>query len=393
MSPVRDTPIMRLHALGLGGAGGRIVDRLAADHGDEPFLDATVAFDTDAAALDALDAVPDEHRHRFGDRTGGEGLDGDLRRGLDLGAEHVDELSRALDAATPSRAEAFLIVTGLGGGTGAGVAPELVRNLRRLHDVPVYVLGVLPADPEAESFAERAGGRRADADEERTADRPLAVANAARTLDGLDGLANAIVGFDNDAWLRRDETLAEARGRLNAVAADRIAAVFGAGDAAGGGGGSVPQQVVDASDVNRALGDRSEIADIGYAEQEVETPDGGSRFGLGLFSASEPADVDTSEAVSAIETVIRKAARGKGTLGTVAGGADRTLLLVGGPPAWLNREAIAEGRRWLAEETGSDAILSGDAPDPDAEAVHAVVLRAGVDPTKRLREILATSEN
>jgi cell division GTPase FtsZ len=91
--------------------------------------------------------------------------------------------------------------------------------------------------------------------------------------------------------------------------------------------------------------------------------------------------------VSAIETTIRKATRGKSTVEVPEGRADRTLLVVGGPPPWLNRQAIAYGRGWLAEETGSDAILSGDAPDPDAEAVFAVVFRSGIDAPTRIREI------
>jgi len=91
--------------------------------------------------------------------------------------------------------------------------------------------------------------------------------------------------------------------------------------------------------------------------------------------------------VSAVETTIRKAARGKSTIEVPDGRADRTLLVVGGPPAWLNREAIADGRRWLAEETGSGAILSGDAPVPDGGEVFAVVLRSGIDEPARIRDI------
>lgn len=97
--------------------------------------------------------------------------------------------------------------------------------------------------------------------------------------------------------------------------------------------------------------------------------------------------MDTSAAVSAIETTIRKAARGKNTVEVPDGRADRTLLVVGGPPAWLNREAIADGRRWLADETGSGAILTGDAPVPGGDEVFALVVRSGIDESTRIREI------
>ncbi|VTT87589.1 GTPase domain, tubulin/FtsZ family protein [Halorubrum sp. DM2] len=387
---------MRLHVIGLGGAGGRIADRLAADHDGDPFLAGVNAFDTDMDALGALDALGEERRYRFGDAAGGDGLGGDLHAGRRLGDAHASELGRAMDDQRPSRAEAFLIVAGLGGAAGAGAAPALAEELSRLYDAPVYAFGLLPTpgeteepdgddDPASAAAGSDAAGSGTDP---ATPHRPLAERNAARTLDALSDRCAAVFPFDNAAWLRPAETLGGARDRLNAVAVERIAALFGAGETPEGM--ETPQQVLDASDIARAVGGDGEITAIGHATQRVESPEGGSRFGLGLFGSSEPAEVDTSEAVSAIETVIRKAARGKNTIDVPEGRADRALLVVGGPPPWLNREAIADGRRWLAEETGSDAILSGDAPIPDGDAVSAVVVRSGVDEPDRIHEIRET---
>ncbi|MWV65607.1 cell division protein FtsZ [Halorubrum sp. JWXQ-INN 858] len=376
---------MRVHVIGLGGAGGRIVDRLVADHGDEPFLQGVHAFDTDADALAALDDLDDERRYRFGDAAGGDGLDGDLHAGRRLGKAHAGELSRAMDDQRPSMAEAFLLVVGLGGAVGSGVAPALADELARLYDAPTYVLGVCPAREEVEPRVDGNGPRAAP-----TPRRPLAERNAARTLDALAERVDAVFPFDNGLWLRRDETVPGAARRLNATIASRVAALFGAGERVDGA--STPQQVLDASDVARVVGADGELAAIGYGTQAVDPPEPASRFGLGLFGSSEPAPVDTSAAVSAIETAIRKAARGKGTVEVLEGRADRTLLVVGGPPEWLNREAIAEGRRWIAEETGSDAILSGDAPVPGGDEVFAVVVRSGIDEPDRIAAIRSSIE-
>ena len=385
---------MRLHVIGLGGAGGRIVDRLAADHGHERFLHGINAFDTDAAALDALRSVDESRRYRFGDAADGGGLDGDLHAARRLGDAHANELGRVMDDENPSVAEAFVLVVGLGGGAGAGAAPALAEELSRLYDAPVYAVGLLPTPAEsagagesAESAVDRTDAARGSASEPEAREprRPLAEKNAARTLDALSDRCAAVFPFDNDAWLRPGETLRDGRGRLNEVVADRVAALFGAGDS--GEAEPTPQQVLDASDIARAVGDDGEIAAVGHATQAVDPPESGSRFGLGLFGSDEPAEVDASAAVSAIETTIRKAARGKSTVEVPEGHADRTLLVVGGPPAWLNRQAIADGRRWLADETGSGAIMSGDAPEPDGEAVFAVVLRSGIDEPARIREL------
>ncbi|QWC19794.1 cell division protein FtsZ [Halorubrum sp. 2020YC2] len=388
---------MRVHVIGLGGAGGRTADRLAAEHGADPFLAGVNAFDTDMDALGALDALGEERRYRFGDAAGGDGLGGDLHAGRRLGDAHAGELGRAMDDQRPSRAEAFLIVVGLGGAAGAGAAPALAEELTRLYDAPVYAFGFLPTPGETEepdgdggpsSAASGTAAASGNDPTPTTPHRPLAERNAARTLDALSDRCAAVFPFDNAAWLRPSEALGGGRDRLNGAAAERIGALFGAGETPEGT--ETPQQVLDASDVARAAGGDGEIAAIGHATQRVESPDEGSRFGLGLFGSSGPAEVDTSEAVSAVETVIRKAARGKNTVEVPEGRADRTLLVVGGPPAWLNREAIADGRRWLAEETGSDAILSGDAPIPDGDAVSAVVVRSGIDEPERIREIRET---
>ncbi|WP_418282565.1 cell division protein FtsZ [Halorubrum sp. DTA98] len=375
---------MRLHVIGLGGAGCRIVDGLAAEHDGDRLLQGLSAFDTDMDALGSLRHLDDDRRYRFGDAAGGDGLGGDLHAGRRLGTAHADELTREMDDERPSIAEAFLLVVGLGGAAGAGAAPALAEELDRLYDAPTYALGVLPARGETDPRTTDQGR------DESPPRRPLADKNAARTLDALSARVDAVFPFDNDSWVRADETIADAAPRVNAAIVERIVALFGAGEA--GDDVSTPQQVLDASDVARAVGSDGEIAAIGYATQGIEPPESGSRFGFGLFGSSKPAEVDTSAAVSAVETVIRKAARGKGSIEVPEGRADRTLLVVGGPPAWLNRTAIADGRRWLAQETGSDAILSGDAPNEDRDDVFAVVLRSGIDDTERLSEIRASIE-
>ncbi len=376
---------MRVHVIGLGGAGSRIADRLAGDHGGEPFLQGINAFDTHLETLDSLANLEEDRRRRFGDAAGGDGLGGDLHAGRRLGDAHANELSRAMDDQRPSLAEAFVLVVGLGGAAGGGAAPALAEELDRLYDAPVYAVGVLPATRETEPRTAGRGVR-----EERPPRRPLALKNAARTLAALEERVDAILPFDNEAWLRRDETIPEAADRLNGALSTRLAALFGAGETPEDV--ATPQQVLDASDVARIVGSEGEIASIGYAEQAVESPETNSRFGLGLFGGSEPEAVDASAAVSAIETTIRKATRGKGTIDVPDGRADRTLLVVGGPPEWLNRKGIADGRRWLAEETASDAIISGDAPVPGNDAVFAVVVRSGIDGPERIVGIRSAIE-
>ncbi|WP_226483104.1 tubulin/FtsZ family protein [Natrinema amylolyticum] len=365
---------MQLEVIGVGGAGCRIADAIrAAEPTDRSFLTDVFAFDTDGNDLNRT-VIPESNRVRYGPDDIEGGLEGDLERGRSVGRDYADDLLESADRSTPGAADGILVAVGLGGATGSGAVPALVSALQRRSDAPVYVLATLPADREFDAAADASGsGPRAS--EPSTADappRPNAAVNAVATLERLDGVASAIITFDNEDWLRPGETLADGRDRCNRELATRVAAVFADG---GGSAESVAQTVIDASDIRRIVGDQSAIVALGYGDQAVETS--GSRFGLGLLSA-EP-DVDTSEAVSAVETVVRKGIRGKLTLDCDPETAERGLLIVGGPPAWLNRRAIAEGRRTLESAVGGSGILGGDSPRPDGDRVFAAVVLAGVE--------------
>ncbi|MDQ2050434.1 tubulin/FtsZ family protein [Natronolimnohabitans sp. A-GB9] len=379
---------MQLEVIGVGGAGCRLADAIrAVEPTEHAFCTDVFAFDTEASTLRST-VLPESHRHRYADGTAlgaPDGLEGAIETGFEIGREHADELLEVVARGSPTDADAFLVAVGLGGTTGSATAPGLVAALQRQYDVPVYVLATLPADREFDPEADDGTGtgphsRSVRADSE-APPRPNAATNAVATLERLDGLASAIVVFDNEAWLRPGESLADARDRCNRELATRVAASF----ASGGTDGAVAQNVIDASDRERILGNESGIVTLGYGDQTVETTE--SRFGLGLLSTKR--DVETSEAVSAVETVVQKGIRGKLTLECEPETADRGLLIVGGPPNWLDRHAIAEGRRTLQSTVG-EGILGGDAPRPDGETVFAAVVLAGVRST-RLEELQAAA--
>lgn len=103
--------------IGVGGAGGRLVDALAAL---VPSTLRTVMVDSDAAALEASHAVT---KLQIG--TGvveGKGTGGDGAKGRRAAAEDV-EMIRGLFS-SPGMA---FVVTGLGGGTGSTVTTEVLK--------------------------------------------------------------------------------------------------------------------------------------------------------------------------------------------------------------------------------------------------------------------------
>ncbi|MDS0476400.1 cell division protein FtsZ [Natrinema sp. 1APR25-10V2] len=384
---------MQLAVIGVGGAGCRIASAIrAADPTTDSFVEAVFAFDTDGDALAALDDVSDPHRYRYGP-DGDDGLEGDLERGLECGREHADELVEVLDRGAPAAADAILVAVGLGGTTGGGTVPPLVATLQRRYDAPVYVLGTLPADGEfVPADVGSAGtehrspttGSDGDPDTPETPPRPRAPANAVDALERLDGRADAVVCFDNERWLRTGERIAEGRDRCNRELATRVAAVFAAANSNSEGA----ERGIDADDIGRVMGSTTDIVTIGYGEQAVDT--GGSRFGLGLFSSDQT--VERTSAVSAVETVTRNGIHGKLTLECEREAAGRAHLIVGGPPAWLDRQAIADARRTLEDAVGGARTLGGTVSRPDGDAVFATVVLADVAPVDRLEELRAAAD-
>ncbi|TQQ83379.1 cell division protein [Halonotius terrestris] len=355
---------MQLTVCGFGGAGGRIADRLvAADSDDRSFVVESVAFDTDQRNLSALDGIPDEQRHLYGViEAEGEGVDGDRSVGAAAAESAATELTNAVDDAVPSQTEAILCCVGLAGGSGATALSRIADELSRVHGLPVYTLGVLPDLPDDDTEAQGIAK------------------NALRALKDLSSTTDSVLLFDNALWTKSGESATDPAvwERLNDTLTERIAALFAAGE--GDLNRGVAEQVVDASEVSATF-EAGGVATIGYASQEIERPTE-SRFGLGILETE--GELDETTAIKAIESTSRRAVRGKLTVEIDLDAARRGLLIVGGPPEWLNRQAVADARSWLAQETGSTEIRGGDMPTPDSNEITMIALLTGINECPRV---------
>jgi len=363
---------MQLTVCGFGGAGGRIADGLVAADADRDrsFVVDSVALDTDQRNLSALDMIPDEQRHLYGViEAEGEGVDGDRSVGAAAAESAATEVVNEIDEVVPSQSEAILCCVGLAGGSGATVLARVVEELARVHGVPVYALGVLPALPDNTDESQRLAS------------------NTLRALKNLTSATDSVLLFDNALWAKSGESATEPAvwDRLNETLIERVAALFGAGEA--DHGREIAEQVIDASEV-RATFEGGGVATIGYASQEIDRPTE-SRFGLGLLN--EAGDIDETTAIKAIESTSRRAVRGKLTVEVELDSVSRGLLIVGGPPEWLNRQAVADARSWLAQETGSTKLRGGDMPTPEHDEITMIALLTGVTGCPRINELRAAA--
>lgn len=156
---------VRIKVVGLGGAGGNVLDRLLLDGVQDVEL---IAVNTDAQALTA--SVVEQKVQLGRNTTRGLGAGGDPEVGYAAAEEGVEEISRAIEGA-----HIVFLCVGLGGGTGSGAA-RIVASLAREQKALVISFVTLP-------FAFEGKRRRAQADE---------------ALAALQRYSDVVIHFEND---------------------------------------------------------------------------------------------------------------------------------------------------------------------------------------------------
>jgi cell division GTPase FtsZ len=355
---------MKLAMIGFGQAGGKIVDKFVEydqRHGSG-IVRAAVAVNTAKADLMGLEHIPEEQRVLIGQsRVKGHGVGADNELGAEIAEEDIDEVQGAIDSIPVHEVDAFLVVAGLGGGTGSGGAPVLSKHLKRIYTEPVYGLGVLPGSDE--------GG--------------IYTLNAARSFQTFVREVDNLLVFDNDAWRKTGESVQGGYDEINDEIVRRFGILFGAGEVEAGQ--EVAESVVDSSEIINTLNSGG-VSTVGYASEEVEVKESGGLLSR-LTGGDEDDSLDTAHTTNRITSLVRKAALGRLTLPCEIEGAERALLVMAGPPRHLNRKGIERGRKWLEEQTGSMEVRGGDYPVTGSGFVAGVILLSGVTNVPRIKEL------
>jgi cell division GTPase FtsZ len=355
---------MKLAMIGFGQAGGKIIDKFVEydqRHGSN-IVQSAIAVNTAKADLMGLESIPTERRVLIGQaRVKGHGVGADNELGAEIAEEDIDEIQGAIDNVPVHKIDAFLIVAGLGGGTGSGGSPVLAKHLKRIYTEPVYGLGVLPGSDE--------GG--------------IYTLNAARSFQTFVREVDNLLVFDNDAWRKTGESVQGGYDEINEEIVTRFGVLFGAGEV--GENAEVAESVVDSSEIINTL-DSGGVSTVGYASETVENPNTGGLLSK-LTSSSDTPEYDTTNTTNRITSLVRKAALGRLTLPCEIEGSERALLVVAGPPPFLNRKGIERGRKWTEEQTGSMEVRGGDYPLRSSERVASVLLLSGVTNVPRIKEL------
>ncbi|MBC9986939.1 cell division protein [Haloferax volcanii] len=353
--------------IGFGQAGGKVVDKFVEYDRERNagIVRAAVAVNSAKADLLGLKNIPKDQRVLIGQsRVKGHGVGADNELGAEIAEEDIDEVQGAIDSIPVHEVDAFLVVSGLGGGTGSGGAPVLAKHLKRIYTEPVYGLGILPGSDE--------GG--------------IYTLNAARSFQTFVREVDNLLVFDNDAWRKTGESVQGGYDEINEEIVNRFGVLFGAGEVQDGQ--EVAESVVDSSEIINTLAGGG-VSTVGYASEGVEPrKNNGGGLLSRLTGGDEPDDnLDTAHTTNRITSLVRKAALGRLTLPCEIEGAERALLVLAGPPEHLNRKGIERGRKWIEEQTGSMEVRGGDYPIPGAEKVAGVILLSGVTNVPRIKEL------
>ncbi len=361
---------MRIFFIGFGQAGGKIVDMfLEQDRklGRNSFR--AIAVNTARTDLMGLKHIELKDRILIGQTVvKGHGVGTDNAAGARITMDEVDSIVSAIDRKGTHDVDAFMVVAGLGGGTGSGGTPVLVRKLKNIYHEPVYVLGILPAPEEGKLYS----------------------FNAARSLTTLIKEADNTFVFDNSAWKNEGESIKSAFSRLNDEIVRRFGVLFRAGEM---GKAGVGEMVVDSSEIINTLRGGG-ISTVGYAIASVTTDRSKSPLSgiIGGITSTLKKREATEEVLlgedrtAKIISLVRRAMLGRLTLPCDFSTAERALVLVAGPPDELDRKGIEKAKSWVEENIAGVEVRGGDYP-VRSSFVAAVVLLSTIGNAPRIREL------
>ena len=316
----------------------------------------SLAINTSKSDLTGLKTISRKNRVLIGQTwVRGHGTGSNNELGAKIMEEEMHNISRALSVLGTHTIDSFLVIAGLGGGTGSGGAPAMVRHIKETHEDPVYALGILPAKDE---------GR-------------LMTFNAARSLLALQEATDSLIIFDNESWKREGTSMAESYRHMNLMMVKPFGYLLGAGESKTGS--KIGVKVVDAGDIINTFGGFSVL---GYAEKEIAT-----KKSFSLFRRST--SMERLDTATLCYSIVKNAANPANlTAKCDIKDAEKALMLVSGPPESLDREGIERARGYLEEAVWGTEVRGGDYPVPGSKTIAGVVVLSGLVNVRRVKEIL-----
>jgi cell division GTPase FtsZ len=370
---------MRVLAIGLGGAGSRIVDQLY-EHDCRSRVSCmkALAVDLDPNSLQQLRHLPAESRMFFPP------IDPHHPYDIDH-AVHVEEVMTRVQHIDTIQIDAILICCGMGGSTVHAV-PRIIQELRKAFIEPVFLVATLPTRSE--------GMRRS--------------AKAYSDIQRLRDQVDALILFDNELLAQKVSTTQEEakegsrtplpypriKGMKKILPEnprdtyllmnERIARYIGLLLRAGEfneRGLEVAEVVLDAGEVLKTLTHMGIVA-VGYAVEELE-PTGW----LSRFRTHTPSMESTHAKAARIVSLAKRAVYEESSISCDLTSAEKALVLIAGPSHELSMRGFQTVRKWIDRSITGIEMRSGDYPVKNTRYIGIIIVLAGLKNVPRIEEL------
>lgn len=362
---------MRVLAIGLGGAGSRIVDNLYDhDRRSKVCCMSAVAIDIDPNSLVQLRHLPESARIFFPPI---DALDpDDITNIID-----IEEVMTRIQRVDTVEIDAVMIFAGLGG-TLADLIPLLMPQMRETFLEPIYAVVTLPRIEE--------GKKRS--------------AKAADDLEMIQELFDATIVFDNETWYQKIRS-SDARAitdpfgaisytrnprlvnsLLNEQIARRIGLLLRAGEF-NNEGLEVGELVLDAGEVLNTLTGMGTVA-VGYAVERLHTS---PLDVLSFWKTARQYMEGSHKRAARIVKLAKRAIYEEISVPCDLTSAQKALVLVAGPSQELSLKGFVTVRKWVDRSIAGLEMRSGDYPVKNTKFVGIIIVLSGVQNVPRIEEL------
>jgi cell division GTPase FtsZ len=379
---------MRILAIGLGGAGCRIVNSLYTSDRRSSKVECVqaLAIDVHADTLAQLGGMPENAKLFFPPldiAIRAEDMEDSQTATIDIG-----EIVSRIHDIDSKETDALFMCFGLGGSM-VDVAPHIIGALRSSVLEPIFGLVTLPCLAEGE--------RRS--------------AKAADDLEMLSPLLDGIILFDNETWYKKikaqkstlntkkEKGLAEILGfgkrepeispqlatyeLLNEAIDRRIGLILRAGEFKADGGLEFAEVVLDSGEVLNTMKGMGYIT-IGYAVERL--PHHPLKFLTALRPTGLLTDSHTIKA-SRIVDLAKQAIYHEISTPCDMTSAHKALILIAGPSHELSLKGYMTVRKWIDRSIAGLETRSGDYPVMNTKNVAIIIMLSGLENIPRITEL------
>jgi cell division GTPase FtsZ len=378
---------MRIIAIGIGGAGCRIVNSLYAidRKSSKVACVQALAIDVDEDTIKHLTALPENARMCFSALD--PGLPDSENAERQTAPIDINEIISRVQNMETGENDAIIFCCGLGGSM-VDVAPHIIAGLRSSIVEPIFGLVTLPCLAEGERIS----------------------AKAADDIEMLSSLLDGIIVFDNETWYKKikslkahlpakEKGLAEKFGliksekplppaqatyrNLNEAIVRRIGLMLRAGEFRADGGIDLAEVVLDSGEVLNTMKGMGFIT-IGYAVEKL--PNDPLRF-LSWLKPAGLFEEEQKKKASRIVELAKQAIYHEISTPCDLTSAHKALVLVAGPSHELSMKGFMTVRKWIDRSIAGLETRSGDYPVMNTKNVAIIVMLSGLENIPRITEL------